>query len=90
MPENSALVCEIGFIINKKLVDTLSSFITVLSQVHRKVCVSAYVCVCVSFQWDAMPAPPTLTPTVSNLLTVLSVKFLLSDLKEDLKKNVSR
>ena len=47
LQENSASVCEIGFIINKKLPDTLSSLIMVLSQVHRKVCLSAYVCVCV-------------------------------------------
>ena len=85
LQENSASVCEIGFIINKKLPDTLSSLIMVLSQVHRKVCLSAYVCVCVcvcvSFQWDAIPpsTPPTLTQTLSNLLMMLSLKLLLSD-----------
>lgn len=45
--ESSVLVFEIGFIINKKLVDTTSSFITVLSQVHHKLQASACVCLCV-------------------------------------------
>lgn len=84
--------CERGFIINKKLVDIVSSFITVLSQVHHKVCLSAYVCVCTCVCVLSVACRPIFNTThtdpdpVSNLLMLLSVKFLFHMHSEGEKK----